>query len=144
MMHLFLPRGAGKTSRLLAKACSDGCDILVATRRMGDSLIDTAKLMGIPGKINRDPRRGPPSIGDVRVLIPADLRYRDGDRHEKRPILIDELDLVLPALLGGRLCAGYSVTYPDVDATIPLRVQAGQRDGKEGVWAKKTADSSGP
>lgn len=122
MLHVFLPRGAGKTSRLLIKACTDGCDILVATRRMGDCLIDTAKRMGIPGKINRDPRRGPPSIGDVRVLIPEDLRYRDGDRrHENRPILIDELDLVLPALLGGRPCAGYSVTYPDVDATIPLR-----------------------
>lgn len=132
MLHVFLPRGAGKTSRLLAKACADGCDILVANRRMGDCLIDTARHMGIPGKINRDPRRGPPSIGDVRVLIPADLRYRDGDRrHENRPILIDELDLVLPALLGGRLCAGYSVSYPDVDATIPLRGQAGERAGEE-------------
>lgn len=121
MLHLFLPRGAGKTSRLIAKACADGCDILVASRRMGDCLIDTAKRMGIPGKINRDPRRGPPSIGDVRILTPADLKYRDGDPGRRRPILIDELDLVLPALLGGRRCVGYSVTYPDVDATIPLR-----------------------
>lgn len=120
MLHLFLPRCAGKTSRLIAKACTEGCDILVANRRMGDCLIDTAKHMGIPGKINRDPRRGPPSIGDVRVLIPADLKYRDGD-HERdgRPILIDEIDLVLPQLLGGRPCAGYSVTCYDDDAPIP-------------------------
>lgn len=126
MFHLFLPRCAGKTSRLIVKAYAEGCDILVATRRMGDCVIDTAKRMGIPGKINRDPRHGPPSIGDVRVLIPADLRYRDGDHaHDHRPILIDEIDLVLPALLGGRPCAGYSVTYPEVDATIPLRGDAG-------------------
>ena len=120
MFHLFLPRCAGKTSRLIVKAYAEGCDILVATRRMGDCVIDTAKHMGIPGKINRDPRRGPPSIGDVRVLIPADLRYRDGDHaHDHRPILIDEIDLVLPALLGGRPCAGYSVTCYDDDAPIP-------------------------
>ena len=94
MLHLFLPRCAGKTSRLIAKAYAEGCDILVATRRMGDCVIDTAKHMGIPGKINRDPRRGPPSIGDVRVLIPADLRERAGDhRHDSRPILIDDIDL---------------------------------------------------
>lgn len=123
MLHLFLPRRAGKTSRLIAKAYAEGCDILVPSRRMGDCVIDTAKHMGIPGKINRDPRRGPPSIGEVRVLIPADLRYRDGaNGHDHRPILIDEIDLVLPQLLGGRTCAGYSVTYPEVDTTIPLRV----------------------
>ena len=49
MLHLFLPRCAGKTSRLIAKAYAEGCDILVATRRMGDCVIDTAKHMGIPG-----------------------------------------------------------------------------------------------
>ena len=120
MLHLFLPRCAGKTSRLIAKACAEGCDILVANRRMGDCLIDTAKHMGVAGRINRDPRHGPPSIGDVRVLIPADLKYRDGDHgRDRRPILIDDLDLVLPQLLGGRPCAGYSVTCYDDDAPIP-------------------------
>ena len=134
MLHLFLPRCAGKTSRLIAKAYAEGCDILVATRRMGDCVIDTAKHMGIPGKINRDPRRGPPSIGDVRVLIPAALRERAGDhRHDSRPILIDDIDLVLPQLLGSRPCAGYSVTYPEVDTTIPLRggEEIGRRHGRE-------------
>ena len=89
MLHLFLPRCAGKTSRLIAKACVEGCDILVANRGLRESVIDTAKHMGIPGKIDRDPRHGAPSIGDVRVLIPADLKYRDGDHgRDRRPILI--------------------------------------------------------
>lgn len=120
MLHVFLPRGAGKTTRLLTKAVADGCDILVANRCQADCVLVTAEERGIPGEIIRY-YRGPSSIGDVRIFTPEDLKYRDGDPGRWRPILIDELDLVLPMLLGGRLCAGYSVTYPDVDAMIPLR-----------------------
>ena len=112
MEHWFMPRLSGKTTQIIKSALENHCDILVATSTMAVSVLATAIWMGIPGKVNRNRARGPLSVGDLKILIPADLERRDGLRPEQKPLLIDELDAVIGELCHRRVI-GYSVTYPD-------------------------------
>lgn len=125
MLHVFSPRCSGKTVKLIRYAVSHDCDILVSTSTMAECVLDTAVYIGVTGKINRNRARGPISIGNMCILIPADLEHRDGIRPwRRRPILIDDMDLVIEKLCHCPV-AGYSVTYPAAtygdDLNIPLR-----------------------
>lgn len=115
MIHWFLPRRAGKTTKLISYAVAHGCDLLVASSMIAECVIDTALYMGVTGPVNRNRRRGPYSVGDMHILTPDDLYYPvriDGHRRRERPLLIDEMDLVIEKLCR-REVVGYSATYPD-------------------------------
>lgn len=100
MITVIKPRGDGKTCALIMRAVAGNCDILVANARIASCVLDTAVWLGVPGRVLRTRSRGPISVGALRILIPEDiLRPRDGIRREQKPILIDDIDLVLPRLL---------------------------------------------
>ncbi len=114
MIHWFLPRRAGKTTKLISYAVAHGCDLLVASSMIAECVIDTALYMGVTGPVNRNRRLGPYSVGDMHILTPDDLYYPariDGHWRRERPLLIDEMDLVIEKLCR-RKVVGYSATHP--------------------------------
>lgn len=132
MIHWFLPRRAGKTTKLISYAVAHGCDLLVASSMIAECVIDTALYMGVTGPVNRNRRRGPYSVGDMQILTPDDLYYPgriEGRRRHERPLLIDEMDLVIEKLCR-REVVGYSATHPDPEwgdaFSFPTRGQDGE------------------
>ena len=120
MIHVFQPRGTGKTTELLRLAYENGCDILVTSSMMAQCVLDTAVYMGLPGDVNRNRNNGFIRIGDIRILSLQDITSPCRPGRMERPILIDELDYILERMFRQRVC-GYSVTYPGPEDTEVVR-----------------------
>ena len=118
MKRIIRGRNTRKTTDLLEYAREHGCDILTGTAAMADCVLMLAMERGLPGPVNRRKAPGRPiSIGGIRIFTVHDvLACKEGrSRFFLRPVLIDELEIVLQMLLPNVPIVGYSISIKDGD-----------------------------
>lgn len=108
MLHIIGGRQTGKTSRLIAHAIANNCDILVPTRIMAQAAAETARRMGL--EVSKDPKRNLFKIENIYILTQDySLLYGETAKiHTERGVLIDEVDIFLNSLVPN--LKGYTVT----------------------------------
>lgn len=108
MTHIRGERQSGKTSRLIAKAVANDCDILVPTYMMAQAVAETASHMGL--EVSKDQKRNLFKIEHIYIFTPNYHLLSSGlvSLHTGRGILIDEIDIFLKNMIPN--LEGYTVT----------------------------------
>jgi hypothetical protein len=105
-------RGTGKSTRLLKKALTEGCDIAVFNRHAIRTFVDIAALdFGYSPSANADEAY----VKGV-LIAPVESYVTGKHKNRKRPVLVDEISGCMANLLNNNL-AGYTESIEELEGS---------------------------